>query len=236
MTACSPEGSLKEIKRVKTICWTDIREEKLNETTTRKMFWGENIMIVRVELAPNAVIPVHEHVSEQITMVEKGSIVMSFPDERVTFQAGDMLVIPASKPHGVTAGPHGVVAVDVFSPIRKDFIEGSASYFSDAAAGVSQESEKDPYERLHGYLMAKGIDLGVDELKQVPLDLLARYTYEKECITMGELRRILGLDKSGAKALLREWKHGDDHSESSYRRSLERIVVLISDLKPKQDK
>lgn len=202
------------------------------------MFWGENIMVTKWRLAPHAVVPVHDHVSEQVTMIETGSIVISFPDEEVKLESGDMVIIPSSRPHGVKVGPDGCVAVDVFSPIRKDFIEGTASYHSAAGSEENKAGgdEKDPYAQLHGYLSAKGIDLSVEELKKVPLELLARYTYEKECITMGELRAILGIDKAQAKALLREWKHGDDHSESSYKRSLERIVILISDVRPGSSK
>jgi quercetin dioxygenase-like cupin family protein len=219
---------------VKTITWDNIAEETINEKITRKMFWGENVMITRWRLAPHAIVPVHDHVSEQITMIESGSIVMSFPDKELPLSTGDMIVIPASKPHGANVGPDGCVAVDVFSPIRRDFIEGTASYY--AAEDPDRVEKKDPYVQLQGYLAAKGVKLTLDELKNVPLDLLARYTYEKECITMGQLRAILGLDKAQAKALLREWKHGDDHSESSYKRSLERIVVLISDVRPEPSK
>jgi quercetin dioxygenase-like cupin family protein len=219
---------------LKPISWDKIKEETINEKITRKMFWGENVMVTRWGLAPNAIIPVHDHVSEQITMIETGSILMNFPDEEVHLRSGQMIVIPPSRPHGVTIGPDGCVAMDIFSPIRKDFIEGTASYYSAEASdeGKVGGEQKDPYARLCGFLSAKRIDIPLDELKKVPLDLLARYTYEKECITMGELRAILGIDKIQAKALLREWKHGDDHSESSYKRSLERIVVLISDLRP----
>ena len=39
------------------------------------------------------------------------------------------------------------------------------------------------------------------------------------------------MDKTQAKALLREWKHGDDHSESSYRKMMERMIMLPSELK-----
>ena len=149
-----------------------------------------------------------------------------------------MVVIPSSRPHGVTVGPDRCVAVDIFSPIRSDFLEGKASYFSAAGSEDSEAGgkEKDPRAQLHGYLSAKGIDIPLEELNRVPIELLARYTFEKECITMGELRKILGLDKAQAKALLREWKHGDDLSESSYKRSLQRIVVLISDLHPEPPK
>ncbi len=50
--------------------------------------------------------------------------------------------------------------------------------------------------------------------------------YEKQCVTMGQLRNILKIDKKQAKDMLRTWKHGDDHSESSYKRSLERVVII----------
>lgn len=222
---------------MKTISWDDISEEKLNEKITRKMFWGENIMVTRWVLAPHAIVPVHDHGSEQITMVEEGSIVISVSGREASLHGGNMLVIPSSAPHGAVAGPDGCVAIDLFSPIRKDFIKGSMVHGPGSGPDKeAAEEEKDPYAQLQGFLNAKGIDLSLEDLKNVPLDLLARYTYEKECITMGELRKILGLDKAQAKSLLREWKHGDDHSESSYKRSLERIVVLVSDLRPESPK
>jgi quercetin dioxygenase-like cupin family protein len=215
---------------MQTISWTDIPEERINENTTRKMFWGENIMVTRWELKPNAALPVHDHVSEQVTMVHEGSVTLVFPgEEKVTLRSGDMLVIPPSKPHGVEVGPQGCTVMDLFSPLRQDFIDGSAAYLS--RTGATDAKEADPYWRLHGYLRGSGIKVTLEELKNIPLDLLARYTYERQCITMGQLREVLGMDKTQAKALLREWKHGDDHSESSYRKMMERMIMLPSELK-----
>jgi quercetin dioxygenase-like cupin family protein len=207
------------------VCWKDLPEEKVTSSITRQMFWGENIMVTKWILAPDTIVPTHEHESEQVTMVQSGSVTLLFPEgEEYPLQAGDMLVIPSLKPHGVKVGPQGCVAMDLFSPIRKDFIEGNAVYFS-------KDSEpKDPYQRLHGFLRRTGMKVTLDELREVPLDVLARYVYDKECITMGELRDILSLDKKQAKELLRQWKHGDDHSESSYKRKLERLIVLPTGL------
>ncbi len=222
-----------------TICWNDIAEERVNENITRKMFWGENVMVTRWVIAPNTVLPVHEHVSEQITMVEEGSVTISFSDgEKFVLRKGDMLVIPGSKLHGAEIGPHGGTIIDLFSPLRQDLIDSREAYFSKtgAASDVQEGStpgdakEADPYRRLHGFLRGSGIKVTLEELKNIPLDLLARYTYERQCITMGQLRQILGLDKTQAKALLREWKHGDDHSESSYRKMMERMIMLPSEL------
>lgn len=221
------------------ISWDNIDEERVSEKITRKIFWGEKIMVARFHLAPGTVFPVHDHVSEQMTTVLEGSVTLSFPgEESVTLNKGAMLLVPSSKPHGSVAGPEGATVIDVFSPIRQDFIEGKTSYSGSSQAGPEAKGESeepspagDPYERLHGVLAGVGIKVPLEELRQMPLDLLARYVYEKECITMGQLRRILGLSKDEAKSLLRQWKHGDDHSESSLRRKMERMIVLPSDIK-----
>ncbi len=223
-----------------TISWKDIAEERVNENITRKMFWGENVMVTRWVLAPNTVLPVHDHVSEQVTMVQEGSVTLVFPgEEEVTLRSGDMLVIPGSQRHSAQIGPNGGTIIDLFSPLRQDLIESRNAYFAkggavgDAQVGSppSDAKDADPYRRLHGFLGASGIKVALEELKNIPLDLLARYTYERQCITMGQLRQILGIDKTQAKALLRDWKHGDDHSEASYQRMLERMIMLPSELK-----
>ncbi len=38
-------------------------------------------MVTRWELAPNTPLPVHDHVSEQVTMVLEGSVTLVFPGE-----------------------------------------------------------------------------------------------------------------------------------------------------------
>lgn len=217
------------------LSWDAITEEQLDEKITRKMFWGENLMVARFRLAPGSTIPVHDHLSEQVTTVLEGSVTLSFPgEESVTLRAGDMLLIPPSKPHGSVAGPEGCTALDVFSPVRRDFIAGKGTQETAAGAGAAEEEPEDagdPYERLHQVLAGVGIRVPLEELRAMPLELLARYVYEKECITMGELRRILGYSKVQAKALLRTWKHGDDHSEASLKRKMERLIVLPPEFK-----
>jgi quercetin dioxygenase-like cupin family protein len=224
---------------VEVLSWDDIAEERVNENITRKMVWGENLMMARFHLAPGSVIPMHDHLAEQMTTVLEGSVTLSFPGEdSITLRKGEMVIIPASKPHGSVAGSEGCIALDIFSPVRQDFIDAkgtgddSPEVVTEAAAHVQEpEPAGDPYERLHGVLAGVGIRVPLEELRQMPLDLLARYVYEKECITMGELRRILGYSKEQAKGLLRQWKHGDDHSEASLKRKMERLIVLPSEFK-----
>ncbi len=215
--------------------WIDIEAERLNEGIVRKMIWGAKIMVARLELEPNAAVQLHEHASEQITTVQEGTITLSFAEgEDVTLGKGEMLVIPSSVPHGAKSGPDGCVVHDLFSPIREDFISGTATYFSEADKETNQVGQQahdeagneETCRRLLEILRDAGTEATLEQVKDVPLDILARYIYEKEMASMGRLRRALGMDKKQAKAMLREWKHGDDHSESSYQKMKQRMVIL----------
>jgi hypothetical protein len=220
--------------------WDALEGDRLNDQVTRKMFWGDKIMVTEWQLAPNVAFPVHQHESEQISMVQEGEVTLVFPEEEdVTLGPGDMYVVKSMRPHGVKVGASPAKVVDLFSPIREDFLAKSESYLTRSSGDSSGSTEtsdagehqQDPHARLKGFLDSIGIHVELEKLQEVPLNVLARYCYEKECITMGQLRNVLGLDKQQAKNLLREWKHGDDHSESSLRRKIERMIVLKSDLK-----
>jgi quercetin dioxygenase-like cupin family protein len=221
------------------LTWADIEAERISDKITRRMFWGANVMVTKWELAPGTELPVHDHVSEQVSMVESGSVTLIFPTdgEEAALGPGDILVIAASKPHGVRVGAEGCVVTDLFSPIREDFIKKTSSYLPGQGQGVGEATRAeakfdDAYRALQGALRTKGVKATLDELKEFPLDILARYAYERECLSMGQLRKILDLDKEQAKALIRKWKHGDDLSETSLKRKMERLVLLPGDKNP----
>lgn len=226
--------------------WNQIKKEELSEEINRQMIWGKNLMAVRFELAPNSSISMHEHESEQLTLVQNGLITIQFSEhQEVTLGPNDMTIIPPMVQHSASAGPEGCVVIDLFSPIRQDFVDGSAEYFKKskktAVDGLAESKRsddflmKEPYSELHGFLAGVGVRVPIEKLREHPVEIVARYAYEKECVTMGQLREILGIDKKQAKDMLRAWKHGDDHSESSYRRSLERIVIVPNIFKQETD-
>lgn len=226
---------------MQTYQWTDIPKEKISDQISRQMFWGEHIMATRWELGPGVFLPTHEHVSEQMTTVEEGSVTIHFSEtESVTLKKGDLLLIASSKPHSVEVGRDGCLAVDYFSPIRQDFIEGRASYLTSSESKRSQGSpaearpgSKEPYQKLQRLLHGVGIKADLETLLEVPIETLARYAYEKQCVTMGQLRDILNIDKNQARDLLRQWKHGDDHSEASYEKMLRTMVVVPGEPMPR---
>ena len=107
--------------------WNTLDEEALNPLVGRKMFHGRNLTVARIRLRKGAVVPMHSHSNEQISMVESGALRFEMKGGTQVLQAGDILVIPANEPHKVDALEDSM-AVDVFSPPREDWIRGEDAY------------------------------------------------------------------------------------------------------------
>jgi len=107
--------------------WNTIQEECLNSLLARKVIHAQNLTIARLHLQKLAVVPRHDHMNEQITMLERGRLRFIFDGEQKILEVGDILQIPPHVPHMVEALEDSV-AVDVFSPPREDWIRGDDSY------------------------------------------------------------------------------------------------------------
>lgn len=91
------------------------------ETVQARVITGANASLAVVELGPNAVVPGHQHVQEQIGICLEGSITFRIGDERRELGPGGTWRIPSNVPHDGLAGPDGAVVIDIFSPIRADW-------------------------------------------------------------------------------------------------------------------
>ncbi len=93
----------------------------------RQMLVGENMMICRFRFAPFLVTPEHEHPHEQMTIVERGRVRFFIEGKERIASAGDVLHFPPNCWHGATMMDQEVVLIDIFSPIREDFLNGHKS-------------------------------------------------------------------------------------------------------------
>jgi quercetin dioxygenase-like cupin family protein len=84
---------------------------------------GERITLAIVELAPNAVVPEHRHAAEQLGMVIRGQMHFTVDGETRDLGPGGTWRILGDRPHDVVAGPEGAVVIDVFTPIRSDWVD-----------------------------------------------------------------------------------------------------------------
>jgi quercetin dioxygenase-like cupin family protein len=102
--------------------WTTIPVERLAEGIERQMIWGERLMVCRLRFAPRVVTAVHSHPHEQITIVERGRVQFFVNGQPRIAAAGDVLHFPPHCEHGATMLDEEVVLVDIFSPVREDFL------------------------------------------------------------------------------------------------------------------
>jgi quercetin dioxygenase-like cupin family protein len=102
--------------------WAKVSVEQLAAGIERQMVIGENLMICRLRIAPHIVTPSHDHPHEQMTLVERGRVLFTIGTEQRVAQAGDVLHFPPGTWHGATMLDEEVILVDIFSPIREDFL------------------------------------------------------------------------------------------------------------------
>ena len=108
--------------------WSSVPVERLEEGVERQMIVGERVMVCRLRFAPRVVTPPHDHPHEQLTFVERGRVLFTVGAEERIAEAGDVLHFPPGTRHGASMLDEEVVLIDIFSPIREDFLGASRLY------------------------------------------------------------------------------------------------------------
>jgi quercetin dioxygenase-like cupin family protein len=104
--------------------WSNIPVETPAPGIKRQMVVGNNMMICRFRFEAFLVTPEHDHPHEQMTIVEQGKVRFFIEGEERIAQPGDVLHFPPHIWHGATMMEEEVVLIDIFSPVREDFLNG----------------------------------------------------------------------------------------------------------------
>ena len=83
---------------------------------------ADKMMLSYVDLAPHAVVEEHSHPHEQVGILLEGSATFFIGGEEKTLVKGDRWLIPGGVKHRVVASAEGAKALDVFCPIREDYL------------------------------------------------------------------------------------------------------------------
>jgi quercetin dioxygenase-like cupin family protein len=105
--------------------WATIPEARVADGITRQMIAGDRMMVCRMRMAPRTVAAVHAHPHEQITIVERGRALFTIDGEPRLTTPGDVLHFPSMCEHGATMLDEEVVLIDIFSPVRADFLSAA---------------------------------------------------------------------------------------------------------------
>ena len=111
--------------------WEDMPKEHVTDQIDRRLVVGERMMLAHVYLKKGSIVPRHSHENEQLTYILEGALRFSIgPEgsEEIVVRAGEVLVIPSNVPHQAEA-LEDTLDVDVFSPPRQDWLDGTDDYF-----------------------------------------------------------------------------------------------------------
>lgn len=89
--------------------------------TRRILSYTKDLMMCEITFKKGAKGNMHSHPHLQITYIVKGSYLFTIDGETKEVKAGDSLYMPANSVHGTVALEDSVL-VDVFSPMREDFL------------------------------------------------------------------------------------------------------------------
>ena len=109
--------------------WVDIPNEQINESIARRFITGDSVTIGRFELKQGGVVPSHSHANEQVSIVLSGALLFKIDGRETVVRAGEVMQIPGNAAHEVEVLEDTLV-VDVFSPVRQDWIDKTDTYFT----------------------------------------------------------------------------------------------------------
>ena len=110
--------------------WADMAKEPLKDDLSRRLISTERMMLAQVFLEKGCIVPLHSHENEQLTYILEGKLRFWLGEDEsevVDVGAGEVLHIPSGLPHKAEA-LETTLDVDVFSPPRQDWLDGSDAY------------------------------------------------------------------------------------------------------------
>lgn len=84
--------------------------------------YDDSIMMVNVRFEKGGIGVLHNHVHIQVTHISEGKFEVTIGEEKKILKKGDSFFIPSNVIHGVVCLEAGML-IDVFSPMREDFIK-----------------------------------------------------------------------------------------------------------------
>jgi gluconolactonase len=94
-------------------------------TGLSRLIWGKNAQISLIRMDPGSEIALHRHPEDQLTHTIRGSLDQGVMDKTfpASGAAGHMLFLPGGMVHSARLGDTGADQLDVFWPVRPDYME-----------------------------------------------------------------------------------------------------------------
>jgi quercetin dioxygenase-like cupin family protein len=89
----------------------------------KTLVYGEKTLLAEFSMEANAVLPRHSHSYEQTGYLVQGSIRLTIGPQTFEAGPGDSWCIPSNMDHSAEILENSV-AIEVFSPLREDYLPG----------------------------------------------------------------------------------------------------------------
>jgi len=110
------------------VYYNDAYVQISNENMSRRVLaHDKNLMLVEVIFHKKSDDPgFHNHPHEQIVYVKKGKFEFIMGGESLTIGEGDSVYVAPNVEHGAKILEDGGILLDIFSPVREDFLNPQA--------------------------------------------------------------------------------------------------------------
>ena len=100
------------------------KKEDMGDGIIRQiMGYNDSLMLARACFEKGAIGYTHNHPHAQLAYVESGVFEFTVGEETTTLKKGDCAYVPPDVEHGAVCLEAGVL-LDMFSPLREDFLNG----------------------------------------------------------------------------------------------------------------
>ena len=125
-------------------------------TGNSRLIWGKNAQISFVRMDPGGEFPLHIHPEDQLTHTVRGSADQGVMDKTypVSGDAANMLFLPSNMVHSAKLGPNGADQLDVFWPVRPDYVERAEKLAAAHDAIVAPGTK--PVKLAEGFTFTEG--------------------------------------------------------------------------------
>lgn len=104
--------------------WEDIPKKQVRPGITRQIVSGENMTLGLHEVQANLELKPHSHPHEQVVIILKGKVEYTVGEEKSVIKPGEVLIIPSNVVHYASRViGKSVLNLDIWSPIRKDYLK-----------------------------------------------------------------------------------------------------------------
>src|SRR5215813_2136489 len=117
--ACDNRGAVQP----RFIRFEDVRPFGLTDGVSGRPLFGERCMLNLIEFEPGAVVPLHSHPHEQLGIVLRGMQALVVDGVARELEEMEGYVLPGGVEHSAYCGPEGALVLDVFAPVREDYVQ-----------------------------------------------------------------------------------------------------------------